>query len=189
MHVVNSYLNHVGSNKTDATIPALRRLVQHVVDTEALIVRSERIEILLEQNVLLGDVGKDEVHLGAVTCLAAPNDRLDHLQHGRNTRTARNHTKVAHHVGRVGEGALGPAHANRLAHGERRKVLADVTRGVRLDEQIEVPGLLIAGDGRVRAHNFLVFAAGLGQHGADGDVLADGEAEDVGWAGEGEAVA
>lgn len=34
-----------------------------------------------------------------------------------------------------------------------------------------------------------MFAIGLGQHCADGDVLTDGEAEDVGWAGQGEAVA
>lgn len=142
--MVESYLNHVSGDKADATSPALRRLVQNVVDAEALIFSRERIEVLLEQNVLLGDVGEDQVDLGAVTCLAAADDSLDDLQHGRDSRAARNHTKVAHHVGRVGEGALGATHADRLAHGERREVLADVAGGVRLDEEVEVTGLLIA---------------------------------------------
>lgn len=142
--MVKSYLNHVGSDKADSTSPAISWLVQNVVDAEALVLGSERIEILLEQNILLGDVGEDQVDLSAVTCLAAANDGLDDLQHGSNTRTARNHTKVAHHVGCVGEGALGSTNADGLAHGERCKVLADITGGVRLDEQVEVAGLFIA---------------------------------------------
>lgn len=48
---------------------------------------------------------------------------------------------------------------------------------------------MVAGDGRVRAHNLLGGAVGLLDGGADGDVLADGEAEDGGGGGELEAVA
>lgn len=68
-------------------------------------------------------------------------------------------------------------------------MLADVARRVRLDEQVEVARLLVAADGRVGPDDLLVAAVGLREDGADGDVLADGEAEDVGGAGEGEAVA
>lgn len=189
-HVTESYLDHLGGDEADAAGPARRGLVQDVVDAEALVLGGEGVEVLLEQNVLLGDVGEDEVDLGAVAGrLAAADDGLDDLQHGRDARAAGDHAKVTHHVGLVGEGALGPAHADRLAHGEGREVLADVARGVRLDEEVKVARLLVARDGRVRAHDFLVLTVGLGQHGADGDVLADGEAEDVGRAGQGEAVA
>lgn len=46
--------------------------------------------------------------------------------------------------------------------------------------------VFVRGYGRVGANDFL----GLpGEHGANGEVLADGEAEDVGGTGEGEAVA
>lgn len=49
--------------------------------------------------------------------------------------------------------------------------------------------LLVAADGRIRPHDLLVAAVGLVEDRADGDVLPDGEAEDVGRAGQGEAVA
>lgn len=157
--------------------------------TEALVLSRKRIQILLEQDILLRDIGKDQVHLSAVTSLAAADDRLYHLQHGGNTRATGNHTKVPHHVGRVREGALGSAHTDGLPHGQRGEVLANVACGVGLDEQVEEARLLVAADGRVAADDFLVRAIGLVEHGADGDVLADGETEDVGLAGKGEAVA
>lgn len=48
---------------------------------------------------------------------------------------------------------------------------------------------MVARDGRVRADNLLGAAVGLGQGRADGDVLADGQAEDRLGRGELEAVA
>ncbi len=65
----------------------------------------------------------------------------------------------------------------------------DVARRVRLDEQVEVARLVVARDGRVGPDNLLERAVGLREGGADGDVLADREAEDGGRCREGEAVA
>jgi hypothetical protein len=65
-------------------------------------------------------------------------------------------------------------------------MLGDVAGRVRLDEQVEVTCLRVGRDGRVGAHNFFGLA---GDGGSEGDVLADGEAKDVGGPGEGEAIA
>lgn len=187
---ITTYLDHVGRDVTDTTSPAIGRVVEDVVDAEALVLGGERVEVLLEQNVLLRDVGEDEVDLGAVaSALAAADDGLDDLQHGGDASAAGNHAEVAHHVGSVREGALGPAHANGLAGGERGEVSADVACRVRLDQQVEVTGLLVAADGRVRADDLLGGAIGLREDGADADVLPDGEAEEVRGTGEGESVA
>lgn len=181
--------NHVGGDVAHTTGPALGRPVQDVVHPEAAVLGDEGVQVLLEQDVLLGDVGEDEVDLGPVAGLAAADDGLDDLQHGGDAGAAGDHAEVAHHVGRVGEGALGAPDADGLADGQGGEVLADVAGGVRLDEQVEVARLLVAADGRVRPHDLLVAAVGLVEDRADGDVLPDGEAEDVGRAGQGEAVA
>jgi len=65
-------------------------------------------------------------------------------------------------------------------------VLGDVAGGVRLDEQVEVARFFIRGDGRVGADDFFGLA---GNGGGEGDVLADGQAQLIGRAGELEAVA
>ena len=70
---------------------------------------------------------------------------------------------------------------------------ADVSGGVALDQQVEVPGRRVVGDGCVRAQNLLVGRdAGLGvcdgERGGEGNVLAGGKAEDGCRAGQLEAV-
>lgn len=95
---------------------------------------------------------------------------------------------MPHHARAVDESALGPAHLDGLADDKRGHVLGDVALRVRLDQEVEVAGLVVAGDGRVGAHNLLCRAVGLGDGRADGDVLADGEAEDVVALGQLEAV-
>lgn len=156
---------------------------------DALVLLGERVEVLLEQNVLLGDVGKDEIDLGGVASLAAADNGADDLEHGGDTSTAGDHAKVTDHVGSVDESALGALDADSLANGKTGHVLGDVTGRVGLDEEIEVAGLVVTRDGGVGADDFLGGAIGLGEMGADRDVLADGEAEDIGWVGESEAVA
>ena len=59
-------------------------------------------------------------------------------------------------------------------------MLGDVTRGVGLNEEVEVPGLVVAGDGGVGSDDFFIGAIGLGEGGCNGDVLADWETEDGG---------
>lgn len=155
---------------------------------ETLVLGRERIQILLEQNILRRDVGEDEVDLGPVTSCASTDDSADNLQHGSNTGATSNHSKVAHHVGLVHEGALGAPDADGLAHGEASHVLADVAGGVRLDEEVEVARLMVAADRGVGPDDLLGVAVLLRDGGADGNVLADGEAEDGVRGGQVEAV-
>lgn len=184
-----TYGNHLSRHIPHTPSPPRRRPIQHIVHANPLVLRHQRIQILLEQNILRRDIRKDQIHLRRVSRRAPAHDGAHDLQHGRDARAAGDHAKVPHHVGRVHEGALGALDADGLAHGERRHVPRDVARGVGLDEQVEVARLVVARDGRVGAHDFFRGAVGLGEDGADGDVLADGEAEDRGRFGEGEAVA
>jgi len=172
-----TYRDHIPRNKTNAASPFRGRLVQHVVHAEALVLGRERVQVLLEQDVLGRDVGEDEVDLGPVAGRTSADDGAHDLQHGRDAGAAGDHAKVADHVGLVHEGALGALEADGLADGEAGHVLADVAGGVRLDEQVEVARLVVAADRGVGADNLLGVAVLLGDGGADGDVLADGEAE------------
>jgi hypothetical protein len=159
------------------------------VDSETLVFAGEGVEVLLEKNVLGLDVGEDKVDLGAVTSGAATDDGTDDLEHGGDAGAAGNHAEVADHVGGVDKGALGAADADRLADAEGGHVFGDVAGRVRLDEQVEVARLVVAGDGRVGAHDLLSRAILLLDGCADGDVLANGETEDSCRGGELEPVA
>ena len=173
-----AYLHHFSSNKAHATCPTVRGFIQHVVDAEAAVCGGKPVKVLSEENVLAGDVGKDEVHLGLVALGPAADDGADQLQHWGDSGAAGDHAEVTDHVWGVDKGALGASHLDGLPDGQRRHVLADVSRRVRLDEQVEVPGLVVPRDGRVGAYNLLLGPVRLAQRGADRDVLADGEAED-----------
>src|SRR5690606_8845964 len=127
----------------DTASPALRGLVQDVVDAEPRVLLSERIQVLPEKDVLLGDIGEDEVHLRLVASSAALNDGLDNLKHGGDTGSTRNHAEVAHHVGGVDERALGAADPDGLPDVDARQVLGDVAGRVRLHEEVEMAGLVI----------------------------------------------
>ena len=67
-------------------------------------------------------------------------------------------------------------------------MLGDVACGVGFDEEVEVALVVVRGNGRVGADDFFWLAVD-GEGGAEGDVLADGEAEDVGGSGKAESVA
>ena len=153
------------------------------------ILLSNSIKIILEQNVLRRDVGKDEVNLCLITTGPTAHNGTNDLQHRRDPRAASDHAEVADHVGRVHKRALRPAETDRLADGQAGDVLRDVSLRVGLDEEVEVAGLVVAGDRSVGSYDLLGGPVGLRAGSADGDVLADGEAEDGVWRGELEAVA
>jgi len=69
-------------------------------------------------------------------------------------------------------------------------VSAYVALGVGFDEEVEEAWLVVAGNWGVGADDLLggVVVGGIREGGGEGDVLADGEAEDGGRRGEGEAV-
>ena len=176
--IERAYRDHVGGHVAHTAGPALGRVIQHVVYPKARVLLGQGVKVLLEKDVLLGDVGKDEVNLGLVAGGAAAYDSTHDLQHGGDASAAGDHAEVADHVGSVYEGALGPAEADGLTDDEGGHVTRDVALRVRLDEEVEVAGLVVARDWGVGTDDLLVRSFGLGKDGTDGDVLADGEAED-----------
>lgn len=187
------YLDHVSSDEANTASPALRRVVEHVVDPEARVFARELLQVLPQKNVLLVDVGEDEVDLGLVARSPAPQDGLGNLQHGGDTSATSDHAKTLNHVGSVHHGALGALDLHRVADLQGSEVTADVSGRVALDEQVEVAGVDIGGDGSVGADDFLVgHGLGLGvldvEVGSEGDVLADGQAEDAVRGGQAKAV-
>jgi hypothetical protein len=183
-----AHLDHVRGNEADTAGPSLRGVVKDIVYTEAVILRNKLLKLLLEQDVIGVDVGEDEVHLGGVVSAVAgtvTDDGLDDLEHGGDSGTSGNHTNVPAHVGSVDHGTLGTAHLHGIADLEGGQVLGDVTLGVGLDEEVEVADFIVGGDGSVGADDLLGLAVnGSGER----DVLADGQAEDIGGTGQSEAV-
>jgi hypothetical protein len=114
------------------------------VDADAAIFLSDGVEVLLEKNVLGGDIGEDEIDLGVVASGAAADDGADNLQHGGDAGAAGDHAEVTDHVWGVDEGALGPADADGVANVQRGHVLGDVALRVGLDEQVKVARLVVA---------------------------------------------
>jgi len=178
-------LDEVLGDEASGTGPALGRIVQHIVDPEAGIVGCQRIELVLEQNVVGIDVGEEQIDFCLVAGCATADNGLDDLQHGCDACATGDHTKMPDHVGRVDHGALGAPDLHRIANLEVGDIFGNVTRRVRLDEQVEVALVVVRRGGRVRSDDWLV---GVIDDRGERNVLADGEAEDVGGAREGEAV-
>lgn len=183
-----TYLDHVRGDEADTTSPALRGVVQDIVNIEALVLLGQLLQLLLEQNIVGVDVGEDQIDLGGVVTTVAgtvANDSLDNLEHGSDTGTTSDHTNVAAHVGSVDHGTLGTTDLHGLANLQLGQVLGDVTLGVGLNQQVKVAGFIVGGDGGVRADDFLGLA---GNGGSQGDVLTDWQTQDIGGTGQGKAV-
>ena len=59
-------LDHVSVHKADATGPSLGGIVKNVVDLELGVLLGKQVQLGLQQDVVLVNVGKDEVDLGLV---------------------------------------------------------------------------------------------------------------------------
>lgn len=59
-------LDHVSVDEANTASPALGRGVKDVVDLELGVLLGEEVELGLQDDVLLGDVGKDEVDDGLI---------------------------------------------------------------------------------------------------------------------------
>lgn len=181
-----TYLDHVRGDETDTTSPALRRVVEDVVDAETVVLLGQLLKLILHEDIVGVHVGEDQVDLGGVVSTVTgtvANDSLDDLVHGGDTSTTGDHTNVTAHVGSVHHGALGATDLHGLTNLQGSQVLGDVTLGVGLDKEIEVASLIVRGDGGVGADNLLT-ANGGGKR----DVLTDGETQDIGGTGQGETV-
>lgn len=159
------------------------------MNADVAVLLGESIEVLLEKNVLGGDVGEDEVDLGLVAGSTSTNNGANDLQHGGDARASSDHAEVANHVGGVDEGALGATDADGLANLKGGHVLRDVALGVRLDQEVDKARLVVARDGGVRSDNLLDGSIRLRKVGANGDVLADGKTKNASGRGELESVA
>lgn len=173
-----TYGDHVCGNIANAASPALWGLVQYVVDANASILLGKGIKVLLEENILRGNIGKDQIDFGLITGGPSPDDGPHDLQHRSNSSPAGNHAEVSHHVRSVDKGTLRSTDTNRLANHERGHVLGNIALGVGLDEKVKVTGLVVTRDGSVGADNLLGGAVGLDDGSANGDMLADGETQD-----------
>jgi len=164
-----------------------------MVHSKARVFCDELVEIRSQQDVFLGHVGKDEIHLRLVAALPASQNSTSDLQHGCDTGASSDHTKALDHVGGVDHCALWALDLHHIADVEGCHVLADVAGGVCLDEQVEVARLLVRGNGSVTAkHLFLLSDASLGvgdiESRGEGNVLTDRKAENGLVRGKSEAV-
>jgi hypothetical protein len=177
------YLDHVGSDETNTTSPALRGVVEDVVNSEATVLASHAVKFVLHENVLGVDVGEDQVNLSLVARSTATENSLGDLVHGGDTGTASDHSEAADHVGLVSHGTLGTLDLDGVTDLHLREMSADVAGGVALDENIEVAGGSVIGNGSVRTKNLLLSGdLSLGvldrQGGSQRDVLANRQTED-----------
>lgn len=187
-----SYLDHIRSNESNTACPALWWVVEHVVHAELGVLPGQLVQILTQQDIVLIDIGKDEINLRLVSLLATSLNSTCDLQHRGDSCTTSNHTEVTDHVGRVNHGALGALDLHGIADIESSQMARDVTGRVGLHDEVEEAGLDVGGDGGVGAHDYLGlgYAILIGDIEGSGerDVLPDGQAEDVGVVGELEAV-
>jgi hypothetical protein len=138
---IRKYLNHVGGNESNATRPALRRVIQYVVDAEVGVLLRELVQVLLQQNIFQVDVGKDQINLSLV--LGVLGDGSHDLEHGSDSSSSSNHAESANHVGSIDKLPLGATGTNGLTNPQIGDVLGDVTGGIRLDQEIEVAKVFV----------------------------------------------
>lgn len=156
-----TYCDHLRSHKTHSSFPILRRVVEDVVHSESLVVLGELIEVLAEQDIFRVDISEDQVDLRLVTGSATPDHSPDNLQHGSDSGSSRDHAKMANHIWAVDHGSLRTSDFDTLSHDQGRHVFRDVAGGVRLDQEIEEPWLVVSRDGGIGSHNLLRVAIGL----------------------------
>ena len=151
-----AYLDHVRSDETNTTGPSLRGVVEDVVNSEATVLASHAVKFVLHENVLGVDVGEDQVNLSLVARSTATENSLGDLVHGSDTGATSDHGETADHVGLVSHGTLGTLDLDGVTNLHLGEMSADVAGGVALDENIEVAGSSVIGDGSVRTKNLLL---------------------------------
>lgn len=149
-----------------AARPARARLVQQVEHLELPRVHVLQVfQLPAQQDVLLAHIAINQRHLRLVRGVA--EDLADELVHRRDPRAAGHHADVAVLVGLplvLGDRAL---ERERLAHAQLVDVRRHRAPGVLLHQQVQVAGLVLVADGRVRPDGRLCvsFALELGQQG------------------------
>jgi len=113
-------------DKADTSFPARRRVIQNVIDPEAIREHGDEVvEFGPEQNIFLVDVGVDEAEFGRIT--RVEKSITDDLKHGCDTSSASDETELGGEFGRVFELALGPLDADFVASLDTREIARDVS--------------------------------------------------------------
>lgn len=176
-------LDHLLADEPNTPSPSLRRVVQHIVHLQSRwlpcpgIAVQNRLDLVLEEDVLLVDVGVDEGDGGVVEGVLQGG--FDDLDHGGDTGAAGDHADVRREGGVVDEVALGALDADFVVYFEEGEVAGDVAFFVcleedalavvpcsesakhgakldaHLDEEIKVAAVIVAGDRGVAAHDVL----------------------------------
>lgn len=121
--------------------PLLGRVVQDVERTEPLRVRVlDFLEFLLQKDVLLGNITKDQRHLGLV--VGVLEDGTDQLVHGRDARATGDQGNVLVLVGLPGVLGDRALEIQTLAYVHAVKVFRHGTIGIALHDEIQVAGLI-----------------------------------------------
>lgn len=177
------FSNLVLGDEPDSALPIGRGVVENVVDLEAgaVVLGQEAVELLLAEDIFMVDVGVDEREDGAICWVLEGG--ADDLYHGGDAGASSDHADVGDEVGGISELAPGTLDTDGVANLESREMPGDVTFFVRLDEEFKVATVVVGRDGGVGPHNIL--AVDLGR---DGNVLANGEAENIVGVGQAEAV-
>lgn len=167
-------LNHLFSDKPKRSNPlvGLGVLVENIVDLEVGVLGCKLVNVVLEKNVLVSNVGKNQAHVGQV--LGVANNGTDDLQHGGNTSSTGNHANVLDHVGLVLETALGALDLDGLVERKIVEVSGNVTLGVGLDQKLKMALVVFIGNGSVGSGDLLTVNVGT-----DGNVLANWETKPV----------
>jgi len=169
-------------DKADTSFPARRRVVQNVIDPEAIREHGDEVvEFGPEENIFLVDVGVDEAEFGRVTRVekSITND----LKHGCDTSSASDETELGGEFGRVFELALGPLDADFVTSLDTREIARDISLLISFHYKVEMAKVVIASGGSIAADNIL--SINLSSYGY---VLSGGKTEIVLWIGETETV-
>lgn len=139
-------LDHVGRHEAHTTSPSGRRVVQDIVDLEIRISPRDLIDVILQQNVVGVDVGKDQVDLGFVASRATSLDGSDDLKHRSDTRSTCNHPNVLAHVWCVDHGAFWSTEFHRVPFFQSVHMGGDIALRVGLDHEIHITQVLVRGN-------------------------------------------
>ena len=122
-------------DESRAALPVRGGVVEDVVDLEPVGEHSDEVvELDLEQDVVLVDVGVDEGELGRVAGVEEGVAR--DLEHGGYASAASDHAEFGGELGGVLELALGSLHLDGVANLEGRDVFGDVALLVSLRKEM-----------------------------------------------------
>lgn len=165
-------LDDVGAHEASALCPALRWVVEHVINLEVVVLLRQLIQLFAENDVVWIHVGVNEGDLCLVFWIL--EDRTDDLETWCDSRSACNHAKGTDETGSVVHLAFGTLDFDRLMNLHLPEVFRDEAGRVRFDDEVKVSSIVVRGRRCVRSSYLLAVNVAC-----DCDVLADGKPENM----------